>query len=150
MTNIGKLILTRGLPGCGKTTWALEQVAAAEPGAVVRVNRDDLRAMLFGPSYGTPIGRCEDRVSEVQRFAVVDALGRGLTVIVDDTNLQGRYVHQWEILAGHYGAAVVIQDFTGVPVDTCVARDLNRRRQGGRYVGEEVIRRMHDRMTQSA
>jgi hypothetical protein len=44
---VSKLIITRGLPGSGKTTWARQQVR------FVRVNRDDLREMLHGGMLGT-------------------------------------------------------------------------------------------------
>ena len=40
-----ELIMARGLPGSGKTTWAKGQVEKSG-GRYKRVNRDDLRAML--------------------------------------------------------------------------------------------------------
>ena len=40
-----KIILTRGLPASGKSTWAKEQVAKGN-GKVKRVNKDDLRDMI--------------------------------------------------------------------------------------------------------
>ena len=40
-----KLIMTRGLPASGKSTWAKEQVIASG-GRTKRVNKDDLRAMI--------------------------------------------------------------------------------------------------------
>ena len=43
------LTITRGLPASGKTTWARKY--AADTGAV-RVNRDDLRAMMFDRLHG--------------------------------------------------------------------------------------------------
>jgi hypothetical protein len=46
-----KLVITRGLPGCGKTTRARAWVAE-DPSRRVRVNRDDLRTMLSG---GPPV-----------------------------------------------------------------------------------------------
>ncbi|HEX2774665.1 MAG TPA: AAA family ATPase, partial [Micromonosporaceae bacterium] len=43
-----RLIVTRGLPGSGKTTYA----RTLQP-RVVRVNRDDLRRMLHGGRFLT-------------------------------------------------------------------------------------------------
>jgi tRNA uridine 5-carbamoylmethylation protein Kti12 len=40
-----KIILTRGLPASGKSTWSKEQVAKSN-GKVKRVNKDDLRDMI--------------------------------------------------------------------------------------------------------
>ena len=46
-----KVILTRGLPGSGKSTWA-KQMLDEKPGHYKRINKDDLRAMLDnGHSY---------------------------------------------------------------------------------------------------
>ncbi|NUR25646.1 MAG: AAA family ATPase, partial [Catenulispora sp.] len=57
-----KFILTRGLPGSGKTTWA-----KAQPG-FVRVNRDELRTMLHGGLLGT--GWAEQQVTVAQRAQI--------------------------------------------------------------------------------
>ena len=40
-----KIILTRGLPASGKSTWSKEQVAKSN-GKIKRVNKDDLREMV--------------------------------------------------------------------------------------------------------
>lgn len=141
----GKLIATRGLPGCGKTFWSLAQVAAAPVGEVVRANRDDIRAMLYGPDYSTPVHAAEQHVTAVQRATVERFLADGRTVILDDTNLRLKYLREWANLAAKLGAEFEVVDFLDVPVETCVARDANRRSQGGRFVGPDVIRGMHDR-----
>lgn len=47
-----KVILTVGAPGSGKSTWALEQVEKSRKGnKTIVLNRDDMRAMLFGGKY---------------------------------------------------------------------------------------------------
>lgn len=46
------LILTVGAPGSGKSTWAHEQAAKSRKGnRTIVLNRDDIRAMLFGGKY---------------------------------------------------------------------------------------------------
>ena len=42
---MNKLILTRGIQGSGKTTWARQWVAE-DPSSRVRINNDDIRNML--------------------------------------------------------------------------------------------------------
>lgn len=126
------LTLTRGLPGSGKTTWAKEQRG-------VRVNRDELRQMLHGGRIGR--GWAEVQVTIAQR-AQVDALLRaGVDVICDDTNLRQQTIRELAELGSAAGAAVKLEDFTGVPVDVCVERDAGRPNP----VGEEVIRTMYAR-----
>jgi predicted kinase len=141
----GKLIVTRGLPGSGKTTFAEAYRLDRPLGEVVRVNRDDLRAMLFGPEYGIPVHDCEEQVTHVQRHAVTQALRRGQDVIVDDTNLRAKVLRGWAELAHRVGVEFHVQDFTDVPLETCVARDRQRRLRGSRSVGVTVIHNMYDR-----
>lgn len=135
------LICTRGLPASGKTTWAREQVAAAEPGAVVRLNRDDLRAMMHGKSH--LIYATEEQVSLVQHGGIGALLKSGVTVIVDDTNLRARHLRNLAEIAWRNGAEFRVQDFTDVPLEECIARDLVRCGTDRQHVGEDVIRGMH-------
>jgi predicted kinase len=129
------LTITRGLPGSGKTTWAKRQ------GGHVRVNRDDLRRMLHGGPLHT--GWAEQQVTQAQRAQVEALLRAGVNVICDDTNLRGRTVRDLVELARAAGATVVVQDFTGVPVEECIARDAGR--PDGERVGADVIRDMWQR-----
>lgn len=132
------LICTRGLPAAGKTTWAVQQVKAGEPGAVVRLNRDDLRRSMHGRphlKYET-----EQQISLVQHGGVEALLAAGVTVIVDDTNLKSRNLRNLAEIAWRLDVEFTVQDFTDVPLDECIARDLVR---SDGHVGEDVIRRIH-------
>ena len=132
---MAKLIITRGLPGSGKTTWA-----KAQP-ATVRVNRDELRRMMHGGHTGE--GWAERQITVAQR-AQIDALLRsGVNVICDDTNLRGKTVKELAELALSAGAEVTLEDFTWVPMETCIERDATR--PESEQVGPEVIQRMHAR-----
>ncbi|MGW4465236.1 phosphatase domain-containing protein [Micromonospora sp. NPDC004704] len=131
-----RLILTRGLPASGKTTFARE----LQPG-VVRVNRDDLRRMLHGTRLFTQWA--EGQVTAVQRAQVEALLRARVDVCVDDTNLRSRTVRDWAELGARFGATLEVHDFTDVPVDECVRRDADRPEDD--RVGEEAIRRMHQR-----
>jgi predicted kinase len=139
-----ELIATRGLPGSGKTSWSVDVVNARAPGSVVRVGRDDIRAMLFGPLYRKPIHACEEQVTAVQRATVEHALRHDQTVIVDDMNLRVGYLKGWAQLAAKLGAPFRVQTFD-TDVEECVARDAHRAASGGRSVGEDVIRDLWQR-----
>ncbi len=131
------LIVTRGLPAAGKTTRARNWVAEA-PLTRARVNRDDLRTMLFGGWTGLP--EHETAVTAVQHAAVYDLLRFHRSVVVDDTNLDDKVVHLLRSIAADAHAAVEVWDLRDTPVEVCVQRDAERATRGERAVGEAVIR----------
>lgn len=139
MTN--KLVLTRGIPGSGKSTWAKRWVAE-DPEWRTRINRDDLRMM----TQGQPIldRMREETLSTMQAAMVESALRAKISVVVDDTNLTARFVKEWMRLAAKVGVEVEFKDFN-VDLDVCIRRDALRGQQGGRQVGEDVIRSFHSR-----
>jgi predicted kinase len=138
---VTKLIITRGLPGSGKTTWAREYLASQPRGSVMRLNRDDLRRMGIDAGYGKPERAVEQRISVARDAALRDLLRSGCDVIVDDTNLRSKYVRDMMIVAQAAGADVQIMNFTYVSLEECIRRDSCR--EWPECVGEEVIRGMH-------
>jgi predicted kinase len=136
-----RLIATRGLPSSGKSTWARDQLEADTDGKLVRCNRDDLRRMLHGRPRHDPAS--EAVITVAQRTMVAELLFRGYSVIIDDTNLHPEHLRALQHLAASYDVGFVVQDFTHVPVDECIARD--RKRRGDRRVGAAVIRDLHAR-----
>jgi predicted kinase len=129
-----RVILTRGLPGSGKTTWA-RQVMAASPGMYKRVNKDELRVMLDGGRWSPGNERF---VEAVRDQIVVAAIAAGKHVIVDDTNLDPRHERHVRALVGGR-AEVLIEEFD-VPLEECIRRDAARPEP----VGERVIRQMYE------
>lgn len=131
--------MTQGLPGSGKTTWACQWVAL-DPAHRFNVNRDDMRDMAHG-------GFADQEVMiTTARDALIETLlKRGVSVVVSDTNLKRRYVRDLLKIATRCHAEFRIQDFTSVPLETCILRDERRGLGGGRKVGAEVIQGMHAR-----
>jgi predicted kinase len=134
------LIITRGLPGSGKTTHARAWVAGDRANRA-RVNRDDLRAMLDDSAFEK--GVTEPRILAARDAAILGLLGKGLSVICDDTNLPQRTARDLARLARRARADFCVCDYTDVPLETCIARDAARTDK--RPVGETVIRDMHIR-----
>lgn len=129
------LIITRGLPGCGKTTWAREYIALA-PDLTVRVNRDDLRVMLFNRRFGVD----EEAVTALQYAAIAAAFGHGFDVVCDDTNLPDEHVQSLLRLATQCGARVQIRDLRSMPIEVCLERNRSATRQAvDAVVPESVI-----------
>lgn len=130
------LYLSKGLPGCGKTT-AARKFIEANPG-IIRANRDEIRFMVFGKYWGVD----EDTVTFVQQSIINAALLAGRDVYCDDTNLSP--VAQSSMLDAARkvpGTKIVWHDHTDVPLSVCIERDAHRERK----VGAEVIHGMYDR-----
>lgn len=131
------LIVMRGLPGSGKSTWAAARVAE-EPQTTAVVSRDLYRMMLHATA--SPVdGVMEDEITELEADAAVRLMARGHTVIVDDTNLPQRRVREWLGLAEAARAGWQVHDLTDVPLATCLERNRGR----GRVVPEDVVTAMY-------
>lgn len=130
-----KVYMTLGLPGSGKSTWA-KKLVDESAATVKRVNKDDLRAMIDN-SYWTKSN--EKFVVDVRNHIVRKAVEAGLNVVIDDTNF-GPHVEDIKALVGDL-AEVEVVDFTHVPLETCIERDLKRMNS----VGKDVIMRMYNR-----
>lgn len=135
MKHIPKLILTKGLPASGKTTWAKDQVDK-NPGKIKRVNKDDMRAMINNGKWSK---QNETDVLANRDMLIVYYLNRGFDVIVDDTNLAPRHEAHLRQFAEYHKADFEIKDFTDVPLEECIKRDQKR----ANYVGEKVIKGMY-------
>ena len=133
-----KLIMTRGLPASGKSTWAKEQVRKGN-GSVVRVNKDDLRAMVHAGIWSK---NHEKFTVKLRDMFVVEAFNNKKSVIVDDTNFAPEHEKALRALASVWGAEFEIKDFTHVPLQVCLERDADR--TVGR-VGRKVIMDMYEK-----
>jgi predicted kinase len=144
-----ELILTRGIPASGKSTWARKWVTEA-PNRI-RLNRDDFRFSFFGkPSYE---GEQESFITRVEKKAAADALKRGFDVVVDATNLRPKYIREWYGVAVAHGAEFELMDFP-ISLEDALKRDHFRgaivsHSFGGNSVGEDVIRRIWERYTKN-
>jgi predicted kinase len=130
-----QVILTKGLPASGKSTWA-KKLIDKNPGMYKRVNKDDIRDMLDNNKWSKSN---EKFVLTIRDSIILSALEDGKHVIVDDTNLHPK--HELNIKKLVKGKAnVVVEDFTIVSPKTCIKRDLKRHNS----VGSDVIMNMYD------
>ena len=134
---MNKLILTRGIQGSGKTTWARQWVAE-DPDSRVRINNDDLRNMLG--NYWV-VGR-EPLVSEMKQYVTQAAMDRGYNIVIDNMNLNPHEVKFWEKVVelnnedpDGYKYEIEFKDFF-IPLEECIRRDAMRPNP----IGEKVIR----------
>lgn len=145
-----KVILTKGLPGSGKSTWAKEWVAK-KPTERVRINKDDLRAMLHTGKYSK--GN-ESQILRIEEEIIIDSLYHGKSVVVDNTHLattkdgKNRHFERIKDLVRTWArkndydemksVAFELKEFNLSP-EECIKRDLQRPNS----VGQDVIWRMY-------
>lgn len=131
-----KLIVTRGLPGSGKSSWVAKQI---EEFGIVRVESDLIRRMIHGKQF---VLEYEPLVHEIKKSCIKAILEHDSvdTVIDDECNLSDFFVNELMSIANLYHAEFEIKDFRYVSVEECIRRDALR--PEGKRVGEEVILKM--------
>lgn len=136
-----RIILTRGIPASGKSTWAKQEVLK-DPEHSIRINRDDLRNMCG--KYWVPAR--EHYIEACKGLILISAMNFQFdTIIIDEMNLNpkesGKLKGEITMVndafkSGQDKYVVKIKDFTDVPLDVCLERDSKRENP----IGEDVIR----------
>lgn len=139
---MAQLLILRGVPGCGKSTFAHQWLKEGERRA--RVNRDDIRMQFFGKEAGVD----EDMVTKIEHMQVDSLLKAGYSVVVDDTNIRFQYISAFVKIAAKHGVPVAVKQFD-VDLATAYARNANRAASGGRDVPEHVIEKMYKSLKSS-
>lgn len=130
---MGRVIVLKGLPASGKSSWAKKQVDSS-PGHYKIICNDALRTMMDNGKYS---GKNERFMLQARDALILLALEKGKLPIVDGTHLNPTHIaHIRQLVAGK--AEVEVIDFSNVDVDECVKRDRVRYPS----VGEAVIRKM--------
>lgn len=119
--NMNRLIICRGLPASGKTTWAKEWVME-DPEHRVRINQDDIRSMLG--KYWVPAR--EPVVSAIQQEAILAAMNFGVDIVIDNTNLNKKVVDAYVKVANKFKYIVEYEDFFNVSLGECLRRNVIR------------------------
>lgn len=127
-----KIILTRGIQGSGKSTWAKKWVEE-DPTHRVRRNNDDFRRMLG--LYWVP--ERENLVSIVMSDFIYYAMTLGYDIVIDNMNLNKKY---WDFIQDQINSlnkryTLEFKDFFDVSLEECIERDSKREHP----IGEKVI-----------
>lgn len=131
-----KVIICKGLPASGKSTWAREQ---CERAGFKRINKDDLRRMLDNGQFS----RANEKTVEESRDALLlELLGEQHNVIIDDTNFDPRHEARIREVARLVKGVDVEVKFFDVPLHECLARNALRTEAEGK-VPPSVIKNMH-------
>lgn len=138
-----RLILLRGIPGSGKSTFVAEH--KLEP---YTLSADNLR-MIFGSPTLDLNGKL--RISQENDNAVWRELterlrqrmARGELVVIDATHANQKSFHPYESLIKRYGYRTFCVDFADVPYETCLARNAARAENDAyRIVPDDVMEKM--------
>ena len=126
-----KIILTRGIPASGKSTWAKQEVLK-DPEHSIRINRDDLRNMCG--KYWVPTR--EKYITACKGTILINAISFKFdTIIIDEMNLNPKENGYLKGIVSMMNDTfkdnndkyiIEIKDFTNVPLDVCLKRDSKR------------------------
>ena len=134
-----KIILTQGIQGSGKSTWA-KQWVEEDPINRVRWNNDDCRKMC-GPYW---IPEREDFLSHIRNNFILQAMQNKKDIVIDDMNLNPKTIEHYNMVVIHYNDSKKPEDqyvlefknFFSTSVEECIRRDSLRPNP----IGEKVIK----------
>lgn len=123
----------QGLPASGKT-YIAKNHCAANPD-FIRVNRDDLRTMIWNYKYPDQ----ENLIKEMEMNCAKLAIDNGYSIIVDGLNFSQSTINKWKTVAKDNNMDFETR-YIYCPLETCIKRDRERPNS----VGENVIRGIYD------
>lgn len=130
-----QVILTKGIPASGKSTWAKDHVKKVANWK--RINRDELRLMIDAGEWSPAH---EKFIVEARNELLSAALKKGFNVVIDDTNLRDEnWVDVCEIVEKANISAMVMEKCFPIDLETAIERDSRR---GSASVGATVITNM--------
>lgn len=139
-----EVVLTKGLPASGKSTWAKKKVEESG-GQFKRINKDDLRSMLHSDLYSS---EREGFILAIRNNILRHSMEKGFNVIIDDTNLNPIHETQIRNIVDAFNKGKNKEDqyklqikLFETSVNECIKRDLKREKS----VGEKVIRSMYNK-----
>ena len=137
------LLLLRGSPGCGKTTW-IEQHGLSQ----YALSADDIRLMCAGPTM-MPDGKMainpnNDHAVWATLFKLLEIrMQNGEFTVIDATNSKTSEMNRYKELCSAYKYRMYCVDFTSLPIE--VVKERNRNRPELKRVPDEAIDKMYSR-----
>ena len=143
MQSLRTLILLRGAPGCGKTTWIESNGLKS-----YSLSADDIRTMYSSSLLGIDgtyyVSQMNDRAVWKLLFEVLESrMANGELTVIDATNSKTVEMNRYKSLAKTYRYRIFCIDFTDIPIDVCKMQ--NRMRPEHKVVPENVIDNMYAR-----
>lgn len=142
------LILTRGVPGCGKSTWVDNMYYKA-----YALCPDDIRLMYCAPEMKADGSMCISQKADKYVWEFVfkvleQRMKFGCLTVIDATHTKESAINAYKKLCEKYNYTCYVKDFSDVPLETCLKRNANRVHHY-KIVPEEVIERMYNNLANS-
>lgn len=142
------LVLLRGAPGCGKSTW-IKSTFNPEKTGVYPLSADEIRLMFQSPTFNVDgsqsISQLNDIIVWKILFEVLEArMQKGEFCIIDATNSKTSEMTRYRDMAKAYRYRIYLVDFTDIDIDIVKERNANRMPKWKR-VPEEVIDNQYSR-----
>jgi predicted kinase len=131
------IILTKGIPASGKSTWALKEMNSHR-GKYKRFNKDEMRKMIDG-EYRSP--DCEDFIADVRSEGVELALIQGYDIILDDTNFSNKNFYTVCEIAERIGDVRVMEKFFDIKLKDALRNNAQRPHP----IPEHIIESMYEK-----
>lgn len=139
------LILLRGAPGAGKSTYIKNHNWEN-----YTLSPDNIRLLCSSPEL-QPTGdfkisqerNNEQVVWEVLFKLLEHRMSRGEFTVIDATSSKTKDIQQYKDLADAYRYRIFIIDFTDIPIETCLQQ--NKMRDDIKHVPEEAIKNIYAR-----
>lgn len=143
MSDSRKLIICRGIPGSGKSTWAKKWVEK-DPEHRVRFNNDDIRNMLG--TYWVPSR--EKMVKRLYQNFLDMAMNNGYNIVIDNMNLNPSTCKEISDLIQHFNLCdyhnyfyeIEYKDFF-ISLEEAITRDSLRPNPVGEKTIKDIYRR---------
>ena len=132
---MSKVIMLKGLPASGKSTWAKEYIEK-HPGTK-RINKDLMREMF---DFEVWSHENEKMVLQIRDTLIKQFLKEGYDVIIDDTNFSHRHENRIRAILPKNVTFEVNDSFLEVPLEECLKRNKGRVHE----VPDDVIQGMYD------
>lgn len=141
-----KIILTRGIQGSGKSTWA-KKWSEEEPLKRIRWNNDDFRRMMG--KYR--VSQREGMVTAMREAFLKAAMLRGYDIVVDNMNLYPKEEAYFRTIIDKFNSSNLLdytyelefKDFLDITPEECIERDAKR--EGSNRIGRDVIMKTYNR-----
>ena len=137
------LLLLRGAPGCGKSTFIKENGLAP-----YTLSADEIRLRCQSPiqnAFGKPeVSQKNDKDVWATLFKLLDIrMSRGEFTVIDATNSKTEEMNKYKEKADNYRYRMFCVDFTNLPIEECKRR--NSLRPEYKRVPDEDIDKMYAR-----